>query len=102
MTPSFDAFKVTSDVSFTFAPVNQFISFNVDCSKAGVADIEVGVYDADDVNCVQSIEQEGPYYKITFMADIEGSATIMVKYGGDMCRGFPRKISVTSQQSQTK
>ena len=102
MTPSFDSFKVSSDVSFTTVAVNHFISFNVDCSQAGVADIEVGVYDADDVNCVQSIEQEGAHYKITFMADVEGSATIIVKYGGELCRGFPRAISVTSHLSESK
>ena len=99
MTPAFDAFKVTSDFDVKTVEVNQFVSFNIDCSQAGNADIEIGVYDAEDINCVQSIEQEGAHYAITFAADTEGEALVIVKYGGDMCRVFPRKITVTPQHS---
>ena len=44
----------------------------------------------------QSIEQEGSLYTITFSPETAGEANIIVKYGGDMCRGFPHEISVTS------
>ena len=53
-TPSYDSFKVKSDCQkLKTVQVGDFVSFNVDCSTAGDADIEVGVYDSDDVNCIQ-------------------------------------------------
>ena len=101
VSPTFDAFKVTSTIeSVKDVRVGQFKSFEVDCHSAGEADIEVGVYDSHDQNCVQSIQQEGALYTITFAIENAGDAQIIVKYGGDMCPAFPKNIFVLPTSSE--
>ncbi|XP_061106618.1 filamin-A isoform X5 [Conger conger] len=94
--PVFDPSKVTaSGPGLERGKVNEAGSFNVDCSKAGEAELTIEIISDTGVKAEVHIQNNADgTYSITYIPPFHGTYTITIKYGGHAVPKFPARVQV--------
>ena len=96
--PAYDASKVTcSEIKSKSIRVNEIQTMRVDCSGAGVAQLQAELLQSNGhkVECtIVAVPNQANVYKVSFVPTAAGKATLNMSYGDDLIRGYPKILNV--------